>query len=505
MIQTPAGNRFPVLMRLGLLSLLTAAAPSAIAEPPDFPREFRGVWVATVENIDWPSRPGLTVPEQQQEMRALLDVARRLHLNAVILQVRPAADALYASKFEPWSHYLTGEMGQAPTPFYDPLAFAVAEAHARGLELHAWFNPFRARHASAEGNVSQDHISRTRPDLVRAYGGYLWMDPGEPEAVDHAVNVMLDVVRRYDIDGVHLDDYFYPYPIKDERGEEVPFPDDHGWERDQSAWSSRAEWRRHNIDRLIERLYAEIKSAKPWVKVGISPFGIWRPGHPPGVIGFDAYDKLYADARKWVREGWLDYFTPQLYWPVASPGQSYPQLLAWWAEQNRQGRHLWPGNYTSKLSMQEGWPADEILAQIDVTRQQLTSGGNVHFSMKAFQRDAAGINEQLLAGVYAGPALVPASPWLVDQPPQLAAPRTEFDQGRRGGQPTLVLLDETPGAWLWAWQVFDGQTWTPHVTPGDARSIELPAGTQQVQLVAVDRLGRAGASVTVDVIVDAVP
>ncbi len=489
-------------LRWALLCVLGTCVPSAAAEPPAFPREFRGVWVATVENIDWPSRPGLEVAEQQREMRALLDQARDLHLNAVILQVRPAADALYASTLEPWSHYLTGTMGEAPEPFYDPLTFAIAEAHARGLELHAWFNPFRARHASATGEVSSDHISRTRPDLVRSYGQYLWLDPGETEAVDHSVRVMLDVVRRYDIDGVHLDDYFYPYPIKDERGAEVPFPDDHGWEQVQSQWASRADWRRNNIDRLIERLYREIKSAKPWVKVGISPFGIWRPGHPPDVQGFDAYDKLYADARKWVREGWLDYVTPQLYWPIDRPAQSYPQLLTWWSEQNLQGRHLWPGNYTSKLSKQGGWPVTEILAQIDVTRQLVPPGGNVHFSMKAFQRDYAGINERLRSSVYAEPALVPATPWLADQQPIPPEPHAEITIEEEG---SMLILPAMPEAWLWAWQTFDGQQWSSQVSPRGTTRLALPPGTQQVRVFAVNRVGVCGGNVTRDVVVDAAP
>ena len=325
----------------------------ALTPPPELPREFRGAWVATVANIDWPSKPGLPVDEQQQEMIKLLDLARDLHLNAIILQVRPAADALYGSNLEPWSQYLTGIMGQAPEPLYDPLQFAVEQAHQRGLELHAWFNPYRARHASAHGEVANNHISRTHPEIVRQYGGYLWLDPGEPSATEHTRQVVLDVVRRYDIDGVHFDDYFYPYPVTDEGGQEVPFPDDASWERRKDRELSRDDWRRDNVSRFIQSLYADIKSAKPWVKFGISPFGIWRPGQPPSITGFDAYAKLYADAKLWQEQGWLDYLTPQLYWKIDSAGQSYPVLLEWWYEHNARDRHLWPGNFTSRLAQQQ--------------------------------------------------------------------------------------------------------------------------------------------------------
>jgi uncharacterized lipoprotein YddW (UPF0748 family) len=433
---------------LAALVLVTATRP-ALAETTEVaetPREFRAAWVATVDNIDWPSRRNLSTAEQQRELIELLDIAKRLNLNALIFQVRPNCDALYASELEPWSEYLTGKMGRPPEPFWDPLEFVVREAHARGIELHAWFNPYRALHPAGKGPVSLDHVSHTQPEVVREYGKYLWLDPGEPGASAHTLAVILDVVRRYDIDGVHFDDYFYPYPIPVKpaamddalddsadnndaepptKKETVPFPDDASWQRALAAMDSderdelsRGDWRRQNVNDLIERVYHGIKQEKPWVKFGVSPFGIWRPGHPPQIKGFDQYTAIYADARTWLTEGWVDYLTPQLYWAIGPPEQSYAALLDWWHDQNAHDRHLWPGNFTSRL-LADGkrhWKAEEVIAQIWVTRAQAGAGGNVHFSMKALARNADGIADKLLAGPYQTPALVPESPWLPSRP-----------------------------------------------------------------------------------------
>ena len=316
--------------------------------PPQPVREFRGAWVATVGNIDWPSEKGLSSGQQQAELLAILDRAVQLKLNAVIFQVRPACDAMYASKIEPWSEYLTGTMGRAPQPYYDPLAFAIAEAHKRGLELHAWFNPYRARVLGTGSPTSPDHISKRRPQLVRQYGKFLWLDPGEKQVQDYSLSVIMDVVKRYDVDGIHFDDYFYPYKEKDAAGKEMDFPDDASWRRFGAGGKlSRDDWRRENVNRFIERVYTSIKSSKPWVKFGVSPFGIWRPGYPAQVKGFDSYAELYADSRKWLANGWVDYFAPQLYWSIDSPEQSFPALLRWWAVQNTRGRLLVAGMNTT--------------------------------------------------------------------------------------------------------------------------------------------------------------
>jgi uncharacterized lipoprotein YddW (UPF0748 family) len=397
---------------------------------PPVSREFRAVWLATVSNIDWPSRPGLPADSQKLELLALLDRAAALRLNAVIFQVRPAADALYKSDIEPWSYFLTGRQGQAPKPYYDPLAFAVEEAHKRGLELHAWFNPYRAKHPDDKtGYTAPTHVSRRLPRLVKKYGPYLWMDPGEPAVRRLTTRVVLDVVRRYDIDGVHIDDYFYPYRERDRRRREIPFPDERSWRAYVKGGGklARDDWRRDNVNQLVKELYDGVRSTKPWVKFGISPFGIWRPGSPPNVSGLDAYAELYADSRRWIQEGWIDYFTPQIYFRLAAPQQPYADLLRWWREQNTHHRHLWPGNFTSRASArQTTWPAREILDQIVESRAQLAAvSGNVHFSMDAFMENRDSLVERLVAGPYAAPALVPASPWLEPGVPAVPGVRAE--------------------------------------------------------------------------------
>ena len=496
--QSPVTNASALVTALADVPYARALASEPDAPP--LPREFRGVWIASVENIDWPSKPGLPVETQKEELLMLLEYAASLRLNAVILQVRPAADALYQSTIEPWSVYLTGRQGKAPDPMWDPLEFAVTEAHKRGLELHAWFNPYRAKHRGDRSPAAPRHVSRTMASVVKRYGPYLWMDPGEPSVRAYTAKVILDVVRRYDVDGVHIDDYFYPYPERDRRGREIPFPDDASWKKYRRGGGTleRDDWRRHNVDLLVESLYKQIKTAKPWVKFGVSPFGIWRPGYPTEVRGLDAYDKIFADSRRWLTEGWLDYFVPQLYWAIGAPQQSYPQLLDWWADQNKRGRHLWPGNGTYKVTNTGSvrWPANELVQQITATRDQPGAGGNVHFNMTALVRSVDGLSDRLAAGPYAGPALVPASPWLSAAPPatpvvsMTRAPRAFTLRISAAAQRTMTSA--TPRFWQvrsryadgWHAQVVDAATPTVTVTPGS--SGEMP------DLVVVNAIDRAG-------------
>jgi uncharacterized lipoprotein YddW (UPF0748 family) len=476
---------------------------TGIPTPPPVLREFRGVWVATVDNIDWPSQPGLSTAKQKAELIAILDKAASLHLNAVIFQVRPSADAVYESKLEPWSSFLTGRMGRAPDPLWDPLAFAVREAHARGLELHAWFNPFRARYPGDDGPAARSHVSQRRPDLVHQYGHYEWIDPGSAQARATAIRVILDVVKRYDVDGVHIDDTFYPYPVTS-GGRDVPFPDAATYAAYRRAGGTRShdDWRRHNVDLFVEQLYHAVKAAKPWVKVGISPFGIWRPGSPPSVDGFDAYARLFADSRKWLANGWVDYLAPQLYWPIGQAGQSYADLLSWWVQQNAKGRNLWVGNYAARVAGTQGsappWPAAEILDQIRLTREEPGATGDIFFSMSTLMSDPDSLDERLLAGPYAAPALVPGFPWLgrkAPERPSVSVQRME-DEGMDGDGTgaTVVRLQPGPGSDPRQWVVqarLDG-VWHTRIVPGTLRTYRLDgalANADVVSAIAVDRVG----------------
>lgn len=400
-----------------MLSFLLSTA--ILSESRDFVppmREFRAVWVATVANIDWPSKPGLSVEQKKKEMTAILDVCARNHMNAIVFQVRPHGDAMYRSDLEPWSYYLEGEQGKAPEGGWDPLEFLVKEGHRRGIEIHCWLNPFRANHPSQKGPLSDRHYASRHPASVPKYGKFMWMDPGDQDVQDHCYDVFMDVLLRYDIDGIHMDDYFYPYPSY---ANNADFPDTSSWQkyRENGGGLARGEWRRDNVNRFVKRLYEGVKSTKPWVKVGISPFGIYRPGNPVGVrTTFDQYEKLYADCRLWLQEGWLDYFAPQLYWKINSD-QSYTRLLDWWMEQNTQQRHLWPGNNASVLDPSlGGWPVKELENQIALTRERGV-GGNVMYSMKPFLLNTKEVNYALRKRAYKELALVPESPWLTSSPP----------------------------------------------------------------------------------------
>jgi uncharacterized lipoprotein YddW (UPF0748 family) len=482
-------KRILTLAVIGLLRMgwgdAASASPPASDSPPAIPREFRGLWVATVDNIDWPSRRGLSTRQQQEELIALLDRAASLHLNAVILQVRPCCDAFYASTLEPWSEYLTGKSGQAPSPYYDPLAFAVTEAHRRGLELHAWFNPYRVSiHGPYPSAAGLPH-----PELVRAYGKSLWLDPAEEGTRQYSSSVILDVVRRYDIDGVHFDDYFYPYPEKTEQGKPIEFPDEASWGRYETRGGklSRSDWRRENVDRFVESIYRAIKKEKPWVKFGISPFGIWHPFNPPQITGFDAYNGLFADARKWLAEGWVDYLSPQLYWPIEQKAQSFPVLLQWWASQNIRHRSLWPGmRLTGWKGMEED--AGEAVREIEVTRAEGASGALL-WHAKPLLRDENGVAGALRHKVYGAAALVPSSPWLCADNPEEPYLRAEHsrDELKLNWKPASAPV------WQWVLQKKAEGRWTTEILPGQVTSISLAAvgtnGPEMIALCAVNRYG----------------
>jgi uncharacterized lipoprotein YddW (UPF0748 family) len=499
----PVATPKPTPPAKGPVARAPAAAPLAL-NAPAAPREFRAAWVSTVANIDWPSKANLTAPQQQAEAIAILDRAKGMNLNAIVLQVRPGADAVYASEIEPWSEYLSGAQGKAPQPWYDPLKFWITQAHARGLELHAWFNPYRARHATAKSPVAFNHISKTNPDAVKSYGRFLWMDPAEDAASKQTLAVILDVVKRYDIDGVHIDDYFYPYPI--EQGSEgaldgagggkgeLDFPDQPAWQRYVGGGGklTRPDWRRQNVNQLIEALYKGIHAEKSWVRFGISPFGVGKPDRrPSGITGFSQYDRLYADAELWLENGWLDYFSPQLYWAVSQPAQAYDTLLDYWVAQNRQGRHIWPGLFTSRIgAASKAFAPEEIVKQIGVTRSRPKATGHVHFSMAPLMDNRQGISDQLKAGVYAGPALVPATPWL-----RTEAATVPTVSAKRAGNAVSLKLGAAKGVAQYAIWSRHGAEWRFAVAPGAQTEWNAPADADAFVVSAVDRLGNESARV----------
>jgi uncharacterized lipoprotein YddW (UPF0748 family) len=462
--------------------------------PPPAPREFRAAWVATVANIDWPSAKGLPVEQQRAEMIAILDRAAALRLNAIILQVRPSMDAIYPSALEPWTEYLTGEQGKAPEPMYDPLAEWIGHARRRGIEIHAWFNPYRARHAKAESPEAATHISRTQPELVKAYGKSLWLDPAEPRAAQHTMDVILDVVRRYDVDGVHIDDYFYPYPEGD-----LDFPDEPSWQRYVASGGTlaRADWRRQNVDTLIARIHREVHQVKPWVRFGISPFGIGKPSlRPAGIEGFSQYDKLYADVENWMRNCWFDYMVPQLYWPRAQAPQAFGVLLDYWIGQNTCGRHIVSGLFTSRINdTPQTWSVDEIAGQIDLSRTRPGNFGHIHFSMAALTQNRAGVSDVLAATRYETPALIPASPWIDAVPP--APPVAGAARVAGGVRVSLTPAPGKPTARFAVWARAAG-TWRFVVVPATAASVELPVA-DRIVVSAVDRLGNESRRVSLEV------
>jgi uncharacterized lipoprotein YddW (UPF0748 family) len=449
-----------------LLALASLLLPLAAGNPaPEIDREFRAAWIATVHNIDWPSKQGLGAEQQQAEARAILDQLATLRMNVAILQVRPHADALYESEHEPWSHWLTGTMGKSPG--YDPLAYWIREAHARGIELHAWFNPFRAL-SDIRHPVSKDHISKTKPYLIKTYGSMLWADPSEPETRIRALTTILDVVRRYDVDGIHLDDYFYPYPSGNLRFNDGKTPAQ----------------RRAVVDDFIRQLYESVKKQKPWVRVGISPFGIWRPGIPEGIeAGVDSYEHLAGDSRKWLVHGWLDYLAPQLYWRIEPKKQSYTTLLAWWRQQGT--RPVWPGIATTRIESTEdpGRPASEIIRQIELSRSIGThSDGHIHWSVKGLMSNLGGINPKLVK-LYAEPAALPAMPWLNSARPDTPAASME----QRGDQ-TLVTWRSSPATRMII-QTRAGSVWFTHAVAARGKTSMFLPPSDAIAVSALDRYG----------------
>lgn len=413
-------TRTNVLITILFLLALPAHLNAQQDIQPSPKREFRAVWVATVANIDWPSKQGLTADQQKQELIGIFEQHQRNGMNAIILQIRPTADALYAQSREPWSHWLMGKQGLAPAKGYDPLAFAVKEAHTRGMELHAWFNPYRAT-MSAKMTVHPDHILNKRPELFYTYGGQKLFDPGIPENREYITQVILDVVKGYDIDGVHFDDYFYPYRIA---GQVIR--DSETFAKYPNGFNKIDDWRRNNVDILVKMVNDSVHHYKKHIKFGISPFGIWR-NYKEDTLGsktngLSNYGELYADSKKWIKEGWVDYINPQIYFSFSRAAAPFQVLLDWWSN-HTYGRHLYIGqgaylihNGTTKREAAWAKP-NEVPNQIRAIRANNRVQGSVFFSSKSLSTVARGLADSLRNDLYKYPALPPQMPWIDDVAP----------------------------------------------------------------------------------------
>lgn len=391
--------------------------------------EFRGAWIATVLNLDWPSSRTASPAFQQAQLTAKLDDLKASGINAVFFQIRTEADALYDSPYEPWSYYLTGVEGRAPNPLWDPLAFAIDEAHKRGMELHAWLNPYRAVRSTASFTRSSDHLVNTRPEWILTFGTLQILNPGIPEVTDHIVKIVRDIVQRYNVDGIHFDDYFYPYSPNQITDEDAQTFAEFGGD-----FTNIGDWRRNNINRMIEAVHAVVKEEKTHVAFGVSPFGIWRPGHPPGITGTDAYNSIYADALAWLADQSVDYLVPQIYWAFGG-GQDYGALAPWWQEASG-SRHLYTGNAAYKMLAPWAWPVTELTSQLQLNRNEEIPG-IVFFRSTMLTGNLKGLADELVSDYFSTPAITPTMPWLDTTPPP---PPVQLSASRSDADGTLVLL-----------------------------------------------------------------
>ncbi len=431
-------GRQAVRVAAGLVLLQLCAARPLASQPAPMPKhEFRGAWIATVANIDWPVQTD--TPDRQKALLVyMLDALKDAGINAVFFQVRSECDAMYDSQLEPWSYWLAGEQGRSPDPWYDPLAFAVEEAHKRGLELHAWFNPYRAYRGSGY-LTSPEHVVQTHPEWILEFGDLLILDPGRAAVRDYVTNVVMDVVRRYDIDGVHMDDYFYPYPP-----DEISTEDSLTFAEESRGFSNISEWRRDNVNALVAQLADSIRAAKPAVKFGISPFGIWRDGVPLGIRGMDAFESIYADPLAWIDAGSVDYLIPQLYWPFGG-AQDYGKLAPWWSYQV-QSRHLYIGQALHRTESRSfsGTPftPEEIPAQLRLNRRTENILGNVFFRARNITHlSSHGIVQRLKTDFYRHPALTPPMAWKTASEPGI--PKSLQAHWTAGGE---LALSWEPGS-----------------------------------------------------------
>ncbi|MEY4279552.1 MAG: hypothetical protein RL377_1556 [Bacteroidota bacterium] len=402
-------------MRYFLSILLLGASIFAKAQPSIEDKnvfEFRGVWIATVVNIDWPSKRGLSNEAQKNEFIELLNMHQKNGMNAIIMQIRPAGDAFYPSNLEPWSEYLMGQQGLPPNPFYDPLSFMISETHKRGMEFHAWINPYRAVFNTSKSSVAPNHLTKTHPEWFVTYDDKKIFDPGLPEVWQHTNRIVRDIVTRYDIDAIHLDDYFYPYKVP---GKE--FQDEATYKK-YGRGLNKEDWRRSNCDTIIKQLSATIHSIKPGVQFGISPFGVWRnkskdPKGSNTKAGVTNYDDLYADIMLWLNKGWIDYVVPQLYWEHGHALADYDELVNWWNEHSYKS-NLYIGHGIYRAGTTTNWKnSNEIPYQIKSMRALNNTRGSAYFSSNSFKNNPNHWNDSLQNNYYRKPALLPTMPWRV--------------------------------------------------------------------------------------------
>lgn len=395
---------------LGLVMLIVVHI--AFAQEIPLKREMRGVWIATVKNIDWPSKDTLSVDQQQNELLDLIETHHSQGINAIFFQVRPATDAFYKSDLEPWSEWLCGIQGTCPNPTYDPLETMLQLCHSKGIEFHAWFNPYRALFENKNTKATPLHITRLKPEWFINYAGKKLFNPGIPEVREYIVKVILDVVKRYDIDGVHLDDYFYPYPVKG-----IKLDDEDEFVNYASLGSNKEDWRRDNINRLIKMLNDSIHYYKPNVKFGVSPFGIWKNKKDDvdgsETNGLSTFSAQFADSRKWIKEGWVDYLSPQIYFPFNHKLAPYEEVVKWWGK-NTFDRHIYVGHGVYRIvEKNDGWSGDTQMSdQIRFGRTTAGIKGSVFYSSNWLLRNVKGIGDSLRAVFYPYRALPPSMPWL---------------------------------------------------------------------------------------------
>jgi uncharacterized lipoprotein YddW (UPF0748 family) len=416
--------------QLSILLFLLNFNLTAQSDPPK--REFRGAWIASVVNLDWPSSPFLTVQQQKSQLISILDELQKTGINVVVFQVRPECDALYNSPYEPWSYYLTGSQGTPPNPYYDPLEFAIDEAHKRGMELHAWFNPYRAVFQVGHHPISSEHVTVENPEWALQFGTLKILNPGLQQVRDYNTMIIMDVVRRYDVDGVHFDDYFYPYPPNHMTANSTNDAlDDAAFSADPRGFTNKADWRRDNVNIQMKQIHDSIMTEKPHVKFGISPFGIWRNGVPSGIVGMDAYSAIYADPIAWLHDGSVDYLTPQLYWRIGG-GQDYSKLMPWWADSiHANERHLYTGHI-----LDNGFSSNELPSQLKLNRGNFKVSGAIWFRADLLNNNALGFRDSLRNNYYKYPALLPVMNWKDTIQPNIPQ-NLRFDQLASTGRSAL--------------------------------------------------------------------